>query len=81
MVQCSLTPTEQDDTALRKAQSRYPERDLYLSLSSKYSPWYGTYFFHEVKVLVGGSDGSLPSRPGDSYGMTLARFENLERHK
>ena len=71
---CDGHPSAQDLSALRAAQTLYPDRTVYLALGSQSSPWYGTRFFHVVKVLVGGADGSPPSRPGDGYGMTLAQF-------
>ena len=71
---CASHPSAQDLSAWRAAQARYPDRIVYLALGSKSSPWYGTYFFHQVKVLVGSADGSPPSSPGDGYGMELARF-------
>ena len=72
--ECHSSPSAHDLSALRAAQTLYPDRTVYLALGSRSSPWYGTRFFHKVKVLVGGADGSPPSSPGDGYGMELARF-------
>ena len=67
----SSTPSLQDLQALRAAQVLYPDRTIYLALGSEYSPWFGTRFFHEVKVLVRDSSSA---HPGDCYGISLARF-------
>lgn len=64
--------------ALRDAQQRYPDRICYVSLSSTSSPWSGTHFFEEVKVLVGNHKGDPPSSPGNGFGMPLHRFEKLQ---
>jgi len=78
LITCSSVPTEQDFEALHEAQRLYPDRTLYLALGSEYSPWFGTRFFHHVKVLVGDWDGSLPSRPTNRYGISLEQFRRLE---
>ena len=76
---CSSVPSQQDMQALRAAQAQYPERTAYLALGSEFSPWVGTRFFHEVKVVVGDRHGALPSTPGDGYGISLARFASLKK--
>jgi hypothetical protein len=35
---------------LHLTQQAHPEREVYLSVRSHYSPWYGTRFYHEVSV-------------------------------
>ena len=45
----SIVPTESDMLALQEAMRRHPDKNWRLSLSSKYSPWYGTYVYNEVK--------------------------------
>ena len=78
IVHCGNIPTGQDFQALRVAQAMYPDRTVYLGLGSRYSPWYGKTFFHEVKVLVGsGGDGAPPKRTVDGYGIPLEQFRRL----
>ena len=45
----SIVPTERDMLALREAMRRHPDQAWRLSLTSKYSVWYGTYFYNVVK--------------------------------
>ena len=71
------SPTKNELMALMQATQRHPERTCYLSLSSKYSPWCGTYFFNEVKVLVGDQEGTHPVKQSNGYGIPLSRFEEI----
>ena len=74
-------PTKQNVMALSQAKQRHPDRTCYLSLSSKYSPWYGNHFYNEVKVLVKDGNGTHPEREWDGYGMPLSRFESITNKK
>jgi hypothetical protein len=71
------TFTGHELAALDQAKQRYPNRTCYVSLSSKYSPWYGNHFFNEVKVLVGDKEGAHPVRLSGGYGIPLSRFEEI----
>ena len=49
MICHSIVPTKGDMMALDEAMQRRPDQAWRLSLTSKYSPWYGTYFYNVVK--------------------------------
>ena len=73
--------TAEERAALEKAQALYPDRHMYLGLGSRYSPWYGYQWGHDVKVLVTDRKGTPPTNKyGGSgcWGMKWKHFLQTE---